>query len=1142
VENDVGALFCMSCGTPLPGACRSCGAPVPEDARFCPQCGAPFGGAATPHAVAPETERRILTILFVDLVGFTERSDQADPEDVRNTLVPFHRRVQAELERFGGTLDKFIGDAVMGVFGAPIAHEDDPERAVRAALAILLSIEELAADDPAVAVRIAVNTGEAVVSFGTGPQIGEAVAGDVVNTTSRMESAAPRGSVVVGPETHAATRDHFRFRELEPVRAKGKAEPLRIWQVLGEGGPDSPERQASFVGRGGEMALLRDLFVRTTRDGVGQLITLVGEPGIGKTRLLEELRREVGGRAGWMGGSCLPYGEGITFSAISDVIRACAGIERSDDPGLAHGRLRELAGAVESTTAEQEWLLGRLEPLLGLGGTTGDERWADATIPPRESATACARVLTDAARERPLVVVIEDLHWGEPALRDVLESLADQLLDCPIMLICSARPELLDEGRWGGGRLNSTTMRLTKLSDPETVSLLSDQLMQMTLPDDTRLALLDRAGGNPLYALEFVRMLVEVTPPNATGRGTIPMPGSIHALIAARLDAIPSDLRGLLQDAAVIGPEFWPGALAAIGSAPQAQIRGMLGELVRRGLIRREPEGWLPDEPSYVFTHALIREVAYSRISRPARAQRHLVAGRWLEQSAGDRAPEKAETLASHFAQAVELAGAAALDEQAEEARGPAVRWLLVAARSAARLDQAGAFALYGRAVSLAPELSEELGEALAGSALMGRRTGALSAAEVLSRYERALELAQARGDQLAAGNALVRMGSQLGAMGEKDRAHAALKEAVERLEAEPPGPELARACAFRAEEELFAGKGEAALSWADRALELGRRFDAVDVQIIALHIRGDSRCSRGDPTGLEDLHEALRLSEATGNASDIVTSQNYLAEWLWALEGAARAVPYMEAAVELAERRGAVSQGQWAKTGSLMAFFEWGDWDRVLLWADEVLAAGREMLDETLWVVARVMRSWVLLLRGSADEADDYLELVDEARPLREMQAMAPTLVVGAALAQSAGHDDHARALLVEFEETTRDVASEYREAYAAEVARLCVALGIMETAELLAADPSGASARDRLYLKTTNAILSEARGDLDDAERRYEEVAAAWSAFGCPREEAEAISARARCRERLGAVPLAADIARADQIFQRLGVPSGA
>jgi tetratricopeptide (TPR) repeat protein len=447
---------------------------------------------------------------------------------------------------------------------------------------------------------------------------------------------------------------------------------------------------------------------------------------------------------------------------------------------------------------------------------------------------------------------------------------------------------------------------------------------------------------------------------------------------------------------------------------------------------------------------------------------------------------------------------------------------------------------LYERALELAPTDTMARADALAGSALMGRRTRRLEAAQVLERYQGALSIAEKLGDRIGAGNALVQIGSQLGAMGEKDRARQALIEAVTTLEAEPPGEELARACAFRAEEELFAGKVDAALSWADRALELGRRFDAVDVSIMALHIRGDSRCSRGDVEGLDDLREALRLSHATGNVSDIVTSQTYVAEWLWAFEGPASSIPYMEAAVELAERRGAVSQGQWAKTGALMPMFEFGDWDRVLLWADEVLAAGRERLDETLWVVARVVRSWVMLLRGRAAEADPIVDLVEQARAIEEMQALAPTLVVAAALARAAGHEGEARALLVEFEESTRDVASEYREAYAAEVARLSVALGMVETAEKLVADQRGASARDRLYLKTTEAVITEAHGRFADAEARHAASAVSWAGFGCPREEAEALLGVARCRSKLGEPQDPATLIRTKQIFERLGMPS--
>ncbi|MDP9295931.1 MAG: zinc-ribbon domain-containing protein, partial [Actinomycetota bacterium] len=306
-ENPAEARFCLECGTALVGSrCASCETPLPAGAKFCLACGAAVQ-PAEPHA-APAEERRVVSILFVDLVGFTERSDQADPEDVRRTLIPFHERVKEDLERFGGTLDKFIGDAVMGVFGAPVAHEDDPLRAVRSALSILRSMEELRRDDPDLAVRIAVNTGEAVVSFGSGPQVGEAVAGDVVNTASRMQGLAPHGSVVIGESTLRSVRDAFDVELLPAATVKGKAEPLTVWRILGERPSIAADvAPTTFVGRGQELALLRGLFDRAVGSSSLQLVTLIAEPGIGKTRLVEEFRRGLDGGARWLSGHSLPY-------------------------------------------------------------------------------------------------------------------------------------------------------------------------------------------------------------------------------------------------------------------------------------------------------------------------------------------------------------------------------------------------------------------------------------------------------------------------------------------------------------------------------------------------------------------------------------------------------------------------------------------------------------------------------------------------------------------------------------------------------------------------------------------------------------------------------------------------------------------
>ena len=375
---------------------------------------------------AQAEERRVVTVLFADLVGFTERSDEADPEDVRRTLIPFHTAAKAAIERFGGTLDKFIGDAAMGVFGAPVAHEDDPERAVRAALDLLSTVA-------AGSVRVAVNTGDAVVTAGRGPQVGEAVAGDVVNTASRVQAVAPSGGLVIGEETLRAVRDRFEVEALPAFVAKGKAVPVRVWRVLGEreereGGPE-PMR---LVGRIEELALLRELFDRTVSERTGASVSVVAPPGVGKTRLLRELHRSLEGVT-WLAGACAPYGEDVTFRALADLVRAASGIRRGADLPSAGGRLRALVERAEPSDTERAWLLARLEPLLGLGTDAGDGD--PASIPAGETAAACARILAHAAAGAPAVIAIEDIHWAEPALLDAIGHLIEAFSGGPMLVI-----------------------------------------------------------------------------------------------------------------------------------------------------------------------------------------------------------------------------------------------------------------------------------------------------------------------------------------------------------------------------------------------------------------------------------------------------------------------------------------------------------------------------------------------------------------------------------------------------------------------------------------------------------------------------------------------------------------------------------
>ncbi len=632
----------------------------------------------------PEEERKVVSVLFVDLVGFTDRADRADPEDIRATLHPYHARVKRETERFGGTVEKFVGDAVMAVFGAPVAHEDDAERAVRGALSILAAIEEMNQAEPGLelAVRAAVNTGEAVVSLAARPEAGEGiVTGDVVNTASRLQQAAPVGGVVVGEVTYRATRDVVDYEELEPVSVKGKAEPIPIWRATGVrsrfGAELEQPTRAPLVGRADELALLAQTYARAVHESGIQLVTVTGEPGIGKTRLLAEFRdvlSEQPEAVSWQQGRCLPYGEGITFWALGEIVKAQAGILESDSPEQASEKLSAAVDAAVGEASEREWFKARLAPLVGAQLIE-----APGTAERAESFMAWLRFLESLAAQRPLVLVLEDLHWADDALLEFVEHLVDLSTGVPILLVCAARPELYERHRgWGGGKRNSTTLALSPLTGDETARLISALLSQAVLPAETQAVLLERSGGNPLYAEEFVRMLTDRGILTRRGRvvkiapeAEIPVPETVQALIAARLDTLPADRKALLHDAAVVGKVFWTGALAWIGRIPERAVEEGLYELVRKELARPARISSVKGQPEYSFWHLLVRDVAYSQIPRAGRAAKHRAVAQWIERIAEDRVIDHAEILAHHYGQALELVRAAGSAGEARALEAP---------------------------------------------------------------------------------------------------------------------------------------------------------------------------------------------------------------------------------------------------------------------------------------------------------------------------------------------------------------------------------------------------------------------------------------------------------------------------------------
>jgi class 3 adenylate cyclase len=452
-------------------ACPACGKANPDGFQFCGFCGASL---ASQEARTPE-ERKVVSVLFCDLVGFTAASEEADPEDVRALLQRYHARLREEIERFGGTVEKFVGDAVMAVFGAPVAHEDDAERAVRAGLRILETIAELNESDPGdgLQVRVGINTGEAVVALGARPELGEGiVAGDVVNTASRIQAIAPVNAIAVSEQTYRATERVFDYESLGPATVKGKSEPLAVFRPLqarARFGSDVTRSHGSrLVGRELERSLLVGVFERAAQQRSCQLVTLVGEPGVGKSRLCMELFAHIDARPElviWRQGRCLPYGEGIAFWALGEIVKAECGILESDSPQVAGAKLERV---LREDDPDAVWLRARLAPLVGAPAEPAAQE---------ESFAAWRQFLEGLAASGPGVLVFEDLHWADPALLSFLEHLADWAAGVPLLVLCSARPELYEQHpSWGTGLRNSTTINLPPLTDDETARLIGSLL------------------------------------------------------------------------------------------------------------------------------------------------------------------------------------------------------------------------------------------------------------------------------------------------------------------------------------------------------------------------------------------------------------------------------------------------------------------------------------------------------------------------------------------------------------------------------------------------------------------------------------------------------------------------------------------
>ena len=1004
----------------------------------------------------PRRERKVVTVVFCDLVGFTAQAETMDPEDVDAMLGPYHERLRDELERRGGTVEKFIGDAVMALFGAPVAHEDDPERAVRACLAI----RDWAIAEEGVQVRIAATTGEALIRLDARPEAGEGMAsGDVVNTAARLQSAAPVNGILVDDATFRATRRRIDYREAASVEAKGKVAPIDVWEAVAAhsrfGVDIAHEARSQLVGRERELAVLRETFDRARHERVSQLVTLVGIPGIGKSRLVYELRRmaeDADELITWRQGHCLAYGDGVTMWALGEIVKAQAGVHEGD---AASDVSAKIAQAVEDALPGSEdaaWIQAQLLALVGQGAD--NELGADR----RSLAFAAWRRFLEAlAEERPLVLVVEDLHWADESMLDFIDELAEWVTDVPLLVVGTARPELLvRRPGWGGGKLNATTVALSPLTDEQTATLIGGLLARPVLADEQQ-RLLEHAGGNPLYAEQFAELYLE--------RGSadeLPLPETLQGIIAARLDGLRSQEKELLQDAAVVGKVFWNGSL---GDPEDA--RTTLHSLERKGFVRRQRRSSIENESEYAFAHALVRDVAYGQIPRAERAAKHRTVAEWIE-SLG-RPDDHAEMLAYHWRSALDIARAAGLDlGNLAECTRAALR--IAGDRAFALNSFAAAARYYSDALELSsaddgtrPELLFKRARAFFDAGDEHTETALGEARDALIEH----------GDRDFAAECEALLARAFWFRGEQDEVDRHLSAAEALIDGSEPSPSVARVLGWSGRQRTLAGEHETGLKQAQRALEMAVRLHLDDLRVHAMTTIGSAKEFLWDTTGRDDLEQAIEIGRSV-NSPMVAGALNNLSVVLDSTD--VRRV--RELAIETvreAERFGDVNTMRFGRGNLVPSNWLVGRWDEALAGANDFIAECERGSPHILEGPTRLFRAYITLARGHREDAlQDFRVALELARQRVDPDLVVPALVRNAWACLQVGQVAEARSL---FEQALPTLA-EHPYARPWVIAEVAFELGETSVREIFAGLPPSPGNR---------AMIAVVDGDFERASDLY-------------------------------------------------------
>jgi predicted ATPase/class 3 adenylate cyclase len=999
--------------------CPRCGEENPDRARFCLRCGEHLAGAGTGRA-----ERKIATALFADLVGSTSLAEREDPEVVQSVVGRAFDRLADEVRRYEGLLEKFMGDALLAVFGVPRAHEDDAERAVRAGLEMQAVLSELnrtfaAEGKPTLEMRIGIESGEVLVDQDrvSGPR-DRMLTGDAVNVASRLEGSAEPGRVVVGPGAFAATKEVVEYGELPALELKGKAERVPAWQALRIRAKQRGERpqlgmEAKLVGRDEELAVLKETFRRVQGEGRPALLTVVGPAGVGKTRLVRELERYVEGLPElvyWRRGRCLAYGN-TSYSALADAVKAQCEILEDDASDVA---LKKTEHAVRDLFGDTE-VAPPIAALVGAGEPGSFSR--------EDLFEAWRRFLERMAGRYPLALVLEDIHWADEGLLDFVEHVADWAQG-PILLVALARPELFDlRPAWGGGKRNATSIYLEPLSPKESAAMLGDLLAGGLTPALTD-AIAERSEGNPLYVEEIVRMMIDDGALRAGGATRwevakpirdIELPRSIQGLIAARLDGLPDDEKSLLQDASVVGRVFWSGAVASLSGLSAEEIRNALGRLRVKELIMPNDPPSFSGEQEFSFRHALLRDGAYDSLPKSLRAEKHRQVGVWAQERAGDRADEIAQLIASHILEALryldELGDAS---DQRPIAQRDAYRWARAAGdRASAMWLPADALDWYREALRQAEVIGAPVSQrAQLALELVGVSAGVVSSEETEQACRTAIELCEAAGDERGAGAAQTSLLVPLFQQGRDEEALEAGAGSVARLERMGESPELADALRALGQFHWRRGNSFEADAYLRRAIDVAGRVDAPAVRAAALQDLGIELAQTGHTDeAMTTIEEAFRAAKQVGERVNLQRAYNNYASLL-ILYGSdfRRAREITLEGLELAEKGRGEGWLGWIRGTAAEVSLNLGELDD----AEQGVRASIEHAtvagDQPLIGLSSGILSWILLWRGRPNEAQEALTRAREIqREMPEVQAEITMERIEGELSLVLGRDDEA-------------------------------------------------------------------------------------------------------------------------------------